>query len=133
MFNSNLRKKLLNNKKIIITEYWERWHAVSPNLNCSVKLSKKNCKYPGKILLMVLSFIQLYAYPLACLACLWPYTAPHSVFKIAIPSLLQCHFLVWIRCQFYTVINLLVRTGYPTGRCIISIILTTRLTAFWNP
>lgn len=41
MFNSNLRKKLLNNKKIIITEYWERWHAVSPNLNCSVKLSKK--------------------------------------------------------------------------------------------
>lgn len=94
MFNSNLRKKLLNNKKIIITEYWERWHAVSPNLNCSVKLSKKNCKYPGKILLMVLSFIQLYAYPLACLACLWPYTAPHSVFEIAIPSLLQCHFLV---------------------------------------
>lgn len=41
MFNSNLRKKLLNNKKIIITEYWERWHAVSPNLNCLVKLSKK--------------------------------------------------------------------------------------------
>lgn len=41
MFYSNLRKKLLNNEKIIITEYWERWHAVSPNLNCSVKLSKK--------------------------------------------------------------------------------------------
>lgn len=41
MFNSNLRKKLLNNKKIIITEHWERWHAVSPNLNCPVKLSKK--------------------------------------------------------------------------------------------
>lgn len=41
MFNSNLRKKLLNNKKIIIIEYWERWYGVSFNLNCLVKLFKK--------------------------------------------------------------------------------------------
>lgn len=57
MFNSNLRKKLLNNKKIIIIEYWERWYVVSFNLNCLVKLFKKICKYFGKILLMVLFFI----------------------------------------------------------------------------
>lgn len=57
MFNSNLRKKLLNNKNIIIIEYWERWYVVSFNLNCLVKLFKKNCKYFGKILLMVLFFI----------------------------------------------------------------------------